>query len=240
MNLFELLEDKMKCPICKEIINGAVILECGHSYCSLCLRKYLEYKEECPTCRIHTDDGKIIKNSILEDLCRFYINHKNEFLNANLNNLKVDNICQNNEKERKLLPKLFYNDMSQSKIKELLENVNLPTNGSKEDMIKRHKQYVLYVFLLLYIKYNAECDKKYPMKQEEIIKKVIENEKYHNNIMNKSKLDFFHKHTSVTSIKVGEIWKAIYCKEIDKVLYYNLKDKILQDNVFYFYIFSHH
>eukprot|EP00232_Nephroselmis_pyriformis_P013884 CAMPEP_0182876350 /NCGR_PEP_ID=MMETSP0034_2-20130328/14097_1 /TAXON_ID=156128 /ORGANISM="Nephroselmis pyriformis, Strain CCMP717" /LENGTH=151 /DNA_ID=CAMNT_0025009135 /DNA_START=174 /DNA_END=626 /DNA_ORIENTATION=+ len=55
-----MLDSSLRCPICGDFFTDAVCIRgCGHSYCSVCIRRSLSFKEECPTCRVSnvtTDD----------------------------------------------------------------------------------------------------------------------------------------------------------------------------------------
>lgn len=154
-SIFQKLESVMCCPICKELIQGAVILPCGHSYCSLCIRKFLEYNEECPTCRLRSCDGDLIKNNQLEEIAHYFSLIKPQIISllTNSNNKQVVvTPSSNSNNTKKPLAKVFYNNISIQRLKEILQSCNLPTTGSKEDMIKRHKDYILvvYIYVLIY------------------------------------------------------------------------------------------
>ncbi|KAH7107307.1 DNA repair protein rad18, partial [Auriculariales sp. MPI-PUGE-AT-0066] len=62
------LDTSLRCPICKEFLDGPVNLNCGHSFCSLCIRDYLRTKQECPCCRAHPAlEIHLKKNLALEE-----------------------------------------------------------------------------------------------------------------------------------------------------------------------------
>uniref|UniRef100_A0A8C9PTF5 RING-type E3 ubiquitin transferase n=1 Tax=Spermophilus dauricus TaxID=99837 RepID=A0A8C9PTF5_SPEDA len=43
--------DLLRCGIFFGYFNIAMIIpQCSHNYCSLCIRKFLSYKTQCPTC----------------------------------------------------------------------------------------------------------------------------------------------------------------------------------------------
>ncbi|XP_066594586.1 E3 ubiquitin-protein ligase RAD18-like isoform X2 [Prorops nasuta] len=44
------IEDLLTCSICYEFFETSVITPCSHNYCSLCIRRYLHYKTQCPAC----------------------------------------------------------------------------------------------------------------------------------------------------------------------------------------------
>lgn len=152
-SIFQKLESILCCPICKELIQGAVILPCGHSYCSLCIRKFMEYNEECPTCRLKCCDGDLVKNNQLEELSNYFSVIKPQIISllTNSNNTSKDEVSiPNSTNSRKPLAKVFYNNISIQRLKEMLQFCNLPTTGSKEEMVRRHKDYILLVFYIIF------------------------------------------------------------------------------------------
>ena len=49
------LEDIASCQICKDVLKSPMLLPCGHTYCSLCIQRWLGEKRYCPTCREEFD-----------------------------------------------------------------------------------------------------------------------------------------------------------------------------------------
>ncbi len=58
--------ETLKCSICLDIYSIPHILECGHSYCFLCLWSWLGINKKCPECRIPVMN-KPIRNLALEN-----------------------------------------------------------------------------------------------------------------------------------------------------------------------------
>jgi len=46
--------EKYECPICLEEKFVGLTLQCNHTYCSKCLRKWLKNNKQCPYCRKST------------------------------------------------------------------------------------------------------------------------------------------------------------------------------------------
>uniref|UniRef100_A0A3Q0ST88 RING-type E3 ubiquitin transferase n=1 Tax=Amphilophus citrinellus TaxID=61819 RepID=A0A3Q0ST88_AMPCI len=40
----------LRCPICFDFLNISMMTKCSHNFCSLCIRKFLSYKLQCPVC----------------------------------------------------------------------------------------------------------------------------------------------------------------------------------------------
>jgi len=64
------LDNSLRCPICKDFYDGPIILHCGHTFCSLCIRMVLPSKPECPTCRIAASETHIVRNAIFSEAVR--------------------------------------------------------------------------------------------------------------------------------------------------------------------------
>ncbi|KAG6853439.1 hypothetical protein C0991_004364 [Blastosporella zonata] len=62
------LDASLRCNICGEVYDGPVTLNCGHSFCSQCIRSSLAEKQECPTCRKTAIEGHIRPNSVVEEI----------------------------------------------------------------------------------------------------------------------------------------------------------------------------
>ncbi|EIM90270.1 uncharacterized protein STEHIDRAFT_74932 [Stereum hirsutum FP-91666 SS1] len=61
------LDSSLRCLICSNLFEGPVVLPCGHSFCSLCIRGAMADKAQCPTCRKEATEFHIKVNTSLED-----------------------------------------------------------------------------------------------------------------------------------------------------------------------------
>ncbi|XP_054136780.1 E3 ubiquitin-protein ligase RAD18 isoform X2 [Melozone crissalis] len=67
------VDDLLRCGICFDYFSIAVIIpQCSHSYCSLCIRKSLSYKTQCPTCCVAVSESDLKNNRILDDLVKSF------------------------------------------------------------------------------------------------------------------------------------------------------------------------
>ncbi|XP_019360232.1 PREDICTED: E3 ubiquitin-protein ligase RAD18 isoform X1 [Gavialis gangeticus] len=67
------VDDLLRCGICFEYFNIAMIIpQCSHNYCSLCIRKFLSYKTQCPTCRVAVTEPELKNNRLLDDLVKSF------------------------------------------------------------------------------------------------------------------------------------------------------------------------
>lgn len=62
-----------QCPVCYEPLRNPVMtLNCSHNFCSLCVRKYLLYKKQCPSCFLSLHDSDLKPNRILSDCIEIF------------------------------------------------------------------------------------------------------------------------------------------------------------------------
>jgi hypothetical protein len=58
---WKLIEDQLRCDVCKQLLDVPVSLKCYHTFCSFCIRRYLELSgnDFCPSCRISASSTDI-------------------------------------------------------------------------------------------------------------------------------------------------------------------------------------
>ncbi|NWU23377.1 RAD18 ligase, partial [Dyaphorophyia castanea] len=75
------VDDLLRCGICFDYFSIAVIIpQCSHSYCSLCIRKFLSYKTQCPTCCVAVSESDLKNNRILDDLVKSFSSARQQLL----------------------------------------------------------------------------------------------------------------------------------------------------------------
>ncbi|XP_061474508.1 E3 ubiquitin-protein ligase RAD18 isoform X2 [Rhineura floridana] len=67
------VDNLLRCGICFDYFNIAMIIpQCSHNYCSLCIRKSLSYKAQCPTCCVAATEPDLKNNRILDELVKTF------------------------------------------------------------------------------------------------------------------------------------------------------------------------
>ncbi|KAJ8361175.1 hypothetical protein SKAU_G00177000 [Synaphobranchus kaupii] len=62
------VEALLRCPICFDYLNITMMTKCSHNFCSLCIRKFLSYKLQCPVCNLAMTELDLRNNRLLDDL----------------------------------------------------------------------------------------------------------------------------------------------------------------------------
>ncbi|KAF8061598.1 hypothetical protein FPV67DRAFT_1422352 [Lyophyllum atratum] len=62
------LDGSLRCDICGELYDAPVTLNCGHCFCSYCIRASLAEKQECPACRKTAMEGHLRPNPVVEEV----------------------------------------------------------------------------------------------------------------------------------------------------------------------------
>eukprot|EP01012_Entosiphon_sulcatum_P007553 TRINITY_DN13868_c0_g1_i1.p1 TRINITY_DN13868_c0_g1~~TRINITY_DN13868_c0_g1_i1.p1 ORF type:complete len:507 (-),score=76.80 TRINITY_DN13868_c0_g1_i1:3-1523(-) len=59
----------LQCPICKEELKCSLLLPtCSHTFCSLCIRRALEYQEQCPKCKAPATAAQLVPNRLADEI----------------------------------------------------------------------------------------------------------------------------------------------------------------------------
>ncbi|XP_063081259.1 E3 ubiquitin-protein ligase RAD18 isoform X2 [Cavia porcellus] len=84
------VDDLLRCGICFEYFNIAMIIpQCSHNYCSLCIRKFLSYKTQCPTCCVTVTEPDLKNNRLLDELVKSLKLARNHLLQFALESLPI-------------------------------------------------------------------------------------------------------------------------------------------------------
>ncbi|XP_043942067.1 zinc-binding protein A33-like [Protopterus annectens] len=64
--------EEFTCPVCLEVLNVPVMLECGHNFCKSCIDSVWESKKQpsCPECRQECTAGKYAMNRLLANVIK--------------------------------------------------------------------------------------------------------------------------------------------------------------------------
>lgn len=109
------LEETMQCLICGDLYDNPHILGCGHSYCSICIRKHLDkvlntshLNTQCPTCKEKAELGHLKADRPLAMVIMNYKRVRNELLNLLKGNENKD--CDKKRKRKGALGSIADDD----------------------------------------------------------------------------------------------------------------------------------
>nr|XP_056719858.1 E3 ubiquitin-protein ligase RAD18 [Euleptes europaea] len=84
------VDNLLRCGICFDYFNIAMIIpQCSHNYCSLCIRKTLSYKAQCPTCCVAAVEPDLKNNRLLDDLVKTFNSARQRLFQAVLDSPSV-------------------------------------------------------------------------------------------------------------------------------------------------------
>ncbi|KAK6515351.1 E3 ubiquitin-protein ligase rad18 [Arthrobotrys conoides] len=62
------LETSLRCQVCKELFTAPKVTSCGHTFCSLCIRRCLSASSKCPTCMKPDEEPRLRDNIVVSEL----------------------------------------------------------------------------------------------------------------------------------------------------------------------------
>ena len=74
------LESGLRCQVCKDFFTTPMITSCSHTFCSLCIRRYLSQEGRCPACREPDQEMKLRRNWTVEELVAHFTQSRDAIL----------------------------------------------------------------------------------------------------------------------------------------------------------------
>src|SRR5438046_8746757 len=74
------LESALRCQVCKDFFNTPMMTSCSHTFCSLCIRRYLSQEGRCPACRTADQELKLRRNWVVEELVNGFVDGREVLL----------------------------------------------------------------------------------------------------------------------------------------------------------------
>lgn len=189
-----ILEQDLICPICQSFFNNPQILICGHSYCSICIRKHLDKtinrisSDICPSCKEKAEVFDLKRNCSLASAVASFKRmrkslHSNLVMaptNSSLSDVNFKEL-KNMKSEpivgtliTKRMPHYSFHGLKKDKVKKIIEQVTcdskvkIRTDGDKDALERRLRE-------LIHMN-NAQVGSDKPMTFEKVIKYVNDNE----------------------------------------------------------------
>ncbi|KAL3674779.1 hypothetical protein V7S43_000708 [Phytophthora oleae] len=189
------MENHLRCQICGDFFHGPVLLPCSHTFCSACVRRFLQSKGAhgfCPSCKKPCVSRDLVPNRALEQVALLFEQSKSELLkrlqgtkrpSSATSTPNTDGRKTKQDKPERL-PLMSYNVMRDKEVRKLLDSINVrvPTKN-RDEIIQIHKEYVLLS--------NAQADSVNPKSAAQLREEVVRN---HNaRIQQKAKTDAFKR-----------------------------------------------
>ncbi|KAF0975860.1 hypothetical protein FDP41_005187 [Naegleria fowleri] len=197
--------------------NPKCIRTCLHFFCDLCISREFSFRNRCPVCKEEYSKSEIIKVPFVSDLMDLYSMARRDLVqklsNSQLekedqfnNNHSIAPISESQESfdwsfQRSKhsspsstsssfsnkIPSLCYSILKNNQLKEYLKKFNLPTNGTREQMIWRIKEYIL--------RHNSNIDRAKPFSEEQIISSIVKEEREREQLKSKGTAHSFFSKT---------------------------------------------
>lgn len=182
-----LLEQSLVCGICSEFFENPHVLNCGHSFCSLCIRKHLDRNfnvntfNKCPMCPEKAEVSHLHVNRVLEGITLNYRSVRDELLTFIQKGLiEVSNSSSSNpagvkaQKEtdikRIIAQKVLHEFNTAPKMKkELLalcqhSSVPISTDGGLDDLKRKYRNFIAL--------HNAQLGSAQPLTFTECVQEI--------------------------------------------------------------------
>lgn len=125
------LDSSLRCQICKDFLKAPVLTTCGHTFCSICIRRSIADTNKCPICLEETYESGLRKVLLLDHIIKWFTGNRVDLIKE----LQVDHVNDSqDEEEQDLIKGTIKKPFSQS------ENTNthiykdeIPNNTSKND-----------------------------------------------------------------------------------------------------------
>ncbi|KAJ0392579.1 hypothetical protein ATCC90586_007873 [Pythium insidiosum] len=157
------MESALRCLICGEFFHGPVLLPCGHTFCSECVRRFLQSRGAqgcCPECKQACEASALVPNRSLEKVGGLFKQIKPRLVPVLTEHgdqvAKAATSCESTSqrsarslgkaksagsKPPERMPLLSYSLMKDKDVKKLLESIGIRANvKSREDIIQIHKE----------------------------------------------------------------------------------------------------
>ncbi|OWZ18664.1 E3 ubiquitin ligase, partial [Phytophthora megakarya] len=176
------MESYLRCQICGDFFHGPVLLSCSHTFCSACVRRFLQSKGAhgcCPSCKQPCSFRELVPNRALEQVALLFEKAKPELLqrlqgttaptsSTSTPNTESGRTRRAMQDKPERMPLLSYNVMRDKEVRKLLDSINVrvPTKN-REEIIQIHKEYVLLS--------NAQADSVNPKSTAQLRDEVVRN-----------------------------------------------------------------
>ncbi|KAL4127784.1 hypothetical protein PRIC2_006783 [Phytophthora ramorum] len=177
------MENHLRCQICGDFFHGPVLLPCSHTFCSTCVRRFLQSKGAhgcCPSCKQPCTAQNLVPNRALEQVTLLFDKAKPELLKRlrgtskprsatstpNTEGGRTRSKAKQDRPDR--LPLMSYSVMRDKEVRKLLDSIHVRVaTKNRDEIIQIHKEYVLLS--------NAQADSVNPKSAAQLREEVTRN-----------------------------------------------------------------
>lgn len=162
------VQQEVLCGVCRELFAAPVVFPCGHTFCSLCARRYMLLNSNCPDahCKKPATTDQLRPVRALELVTQALSGNTNAAL------------LSDRPRDPRHRPFLV-SGATRSMLKDKLGAVGLPVDGTTENLLARYREFVLL--------WNANLDSAHPRSELTIAERVRRAEQKNNGTNSKSK-----------------------------------------------------
>ncbi|KAG7378615.1 E3 ubiquitin-protein ligase rad18 [Phytophthora pseudosyringae] len=192
------MENHLRCQICGDFFHGPVLLPCSHTFCSACVRRFLQSRGAhgcCPSCKNPCTPQDLVPNRALEQVALLFEKNKPELLKrlqgtsapssaTSTPNTESGKARKTKQEKPDRMPLMSYSVMRDKEVRKLLDSINVrvPTKN-REEIIQIHKEYVLLS--------NSQADSVNPKSAAQLREEVVRN--HYARMQQKGKTDAFKR-----------------------------------------------
>lgn len=153
------MENHLRCQICGDFFHGPVLLPCSHTFCSACVRRFMQSKGTnacCPQCKQPCASRDLVPNRALEQVALLFEKSKPELLKRlqggasapssanstpNTESGKTRGKSKAKQDKPERMPLVSYSVMRDKEVRKLLDSINVrvPTKN-RDEIIQIHKE----------------------------------------------------------------------------------------------------
>ncbi|RMZ84730.1 hypothetical protein DV737_g920, partial [Chaetothyriales sp. CBS 132003] len=74
------IESSLRCQVCKDFYTTPMMTSCSHTFCSLCIRRYLSQEGKCPACREPDQEIRLRRNWAVQELVAGFVEARDGLL----------------------------------------------------------------------------------------------------------------------------------------------------------------
>ncbi|KAG0006441.1 E3 ubiquitin-protein ligase rad18, partial [Modicella reniformis] len=150
------IDSHLRCPICKDLLRAAMMLQCHHNFCSECIRRHLDKESTCPACRVSTSTSQMRRNVTLDEVANSFKDCRSLLLKTVMDSLAlktagstqisraesmdIDDSMSPAQKKRRISSRISRKTSSQPSNQDYHESSALNGDDKDDDFVMRSQE----------------------------------------------------------------------------------------------------